>query len=481
MQPRQDDGEPINQALASRLAASAVAALEGRRPLEALPSLARLRLLPGQVGLAEALRAEALMSLGRPEEADGAAAAALEDRPGDALRLELRARAHLACGRRLKALDTAAAAVMAAPADISCLSLFATLLIDERRFDEAIEVLEEAWRRQPEDPPLLLRLGLACMRAGHHDRAEALLEMCERAAPALPGIVAARAQAALARKAFDVAIMRARQGLERFGADAALYSVLAHALESAGRREEAWPAFRAAARLAPDDPYLAHLAAVAEGTATERPQPGYIESVFDGYAASFERSLIELGYRVPGLMLRAMERHRPELADGTVRLGPVLDLGCGTGLVGVALHGMLGDSLTGVDLSTRMLACAAEKRIYTSLLRQDIHMALSETADTFDLITAADVFCYLGRLDAVLRLCADRLRPRGLLMFSVERAAEGAGYTLHRQGRYAHAPDLLTRDLAGAGLTPIEVRDEPLRLDFGRPVEGLLVLARRDG
>ncbi len=476
--PRQDDGASLPAGdLAARLAAVAVAALRARRPKEALPSLDRLRLLPGEAGRAAALRAEALLALGEAEAADGAAAEALAFDPGDAQRLALRARAHWACGRALDALDTAAAAILAAPGDIAALTLFATLLGSERRFDDAVQVLEDALRRQPDDPDLLLRLGTALRCAGRHADAAAALDRCAAVAPGQPGLALARAQAALARREIDAAIALAETGLRRLGADAALYSTLAHALDAAGRHEDAAVALRAAARLAPEDAYLAHLVATADNARTERAGAGYVAAVFDGYAPHFEASLIGLGYRVPGLIRLALDRLRP----GPALLGPVLDLGCGTGLAGVALHDRLGDALVGVDLSRRMLDQARAKGIYTDLVDADLIDALRDLDRRFDVIVAADVFCYLGRLDAVLAACTPRLAPDGLLLFSVERSAEGSGYTLHRQGRYAHAPDLLRADLAAAGLVPLEMREEVIRQDLGRPVDGLLAVARAAG
>lgn len=477
MHARQDDGPPRDDRLAMRLTETAVSALQRSRPAEALPSLDRLRLLPGRSGTAAALRAEALLALGRPEEAELASVEALEDRPEDPARLELRARSLHACGRRLDALDAAAAAVIAGPAGLSAMMLFAVLLIEERRFEDAIAVLEDARRRAPEDPHVALRLGLACMRAGRHAEAEALLAALHARMPGFAGLPAMRAQAALARGEAELAAERAREGLARVGPDAALSSVLGHALEKAGRRDEAFAAFRAAARLAPEDPYLAHLVAAADGEATERAGAGYVESVFDGYAPRFEESLISLGYRVPGLVGRAVERHRPAAAAGTAKLGPVLDLGCGTGLVGVALMDMLGGPLVGVDLSRRMLAEAGAKGLYTALRQEDLLALLAEPGDLYDLVIAADVFCYLGRLDRVLTLAAGRLAPQGLLIFSVERAPDGTGFSLHRQGRYAHARDLVEADLAAAGLRIVELREEVLRHDLGRPVEGLFVVA----
>ena len=71
--------------------------------------------------------------------------------------------------------------------------------------------------------------------------------------------------------------------------------------------------------------------------AQDRAPEGYVTALFDGDAPYFEAALLSLGYRVPGLIRRAVERLLPAVVAGAAPLGPVLDLGCGTGLAGVAL------------------------------------------------------------------------------------------------------------------------------------------------
>jgi len=440
--------------------------------------LDRLRTLPGVRGTAEALRAEALLQLARFEEADAAAEAALAEAPDSTRRLQLRARTQLARGRRLHSIDCAAAAVMADPADPNAKALLGLALMEEGRLEEAIYFLGLAFQAEPGNPLTQLRLGQAFMRDGRHAAAAELLAHCATQAPDLPGLAAMRAMNALASGDAGEAIALARAAIDRSGPEAGLCSVLAHALESVGRREEAAPAFRMAARLAPEDPYLAHLAATMAGETPEIAAAGYIAKLFDSYAERFETSLIALGYRVPGLVRRAVERLLPEVAAGASRLGPVLDLGCGTGLVGAVLHDLLGDTLVGVDLSRRMLEQAEAKGVYTALRQADIAAAMASDPGRYALIVGADVFCYLGRLDTVLALCRARLAEDGLLLFSIELGAPGSGFRLGSQGRYAHAPDLIRTNLTAAGLEPVEWREEGLRRDRGRAVPGLFVAAR---
>ena len=74
-------------------------------------------------------------------------------------------------------------------------------------------------------------------------------------------------------------------------------------------------------------------------------------TVFDGSRRSvgFEAHLISLGYSVPGAIRSVLLSH-PRIAAGLRIQGPVLDLGCGTGLVAVAAGDLPAGPFTGVDL-----------------------------------------------------------------------------------------------------------------------------------
>jgi predicted TPR repeat methyltransferase len=473
------------QALAVRLHAGARRLVRERRPEEALPMLDRLARLPGLDAPAAALRAEALAALGQWAAAEAAADLALAHDPAWSATLQTRSRIRLARGHRPGAIDDAAAAVMATPWDPDAKALLGTTLLEERRFDEAIWFLGEAMRADPLNPAIQSRLGQAFMLAGQHEAAAEILAHCAATTSGAPGLAALQAQNRLLAGDAVTAIAMTRAALVAGTADASLHSVLAHALVAEGRLGEAAPHFTIAARLAPQNGYLAHLAAAANGNGTDRATDSYVASLFDGYAPRFEGALLSLGYRVPGLVRRAVERLLPAVAEGAAKLGPVLDLGCGTGLVGVALSDLLGGPLTGIDLSRGMLEQAAAKGLYASLHQAEIGAALRGDMPAQALIVAADVFCYFGRLDEVLALCRERLEPGGLLLFSVERImpddAAGEGWRLGHSGRYAHAPGYLAECLAGAGLTALEWREERLRLEAEGPVEGLQVAARAVG
>lgn len=239
-----------------------------------------------------------------------------------------------------------------------------------------------------------------------------------------------------------------------------------------------------ALKLAPEDAYVRHLVR-ASGLlpqATRAPAE-YVTAVFDGYADRFEQHLIDLGYRVPGLFRTAVLTHW-----GAARTPPaILDLGCGTGFVGVALSDLPICSLVGVDLSGGMLARARSKGIYTELIQADIETMLSESTETWDIILAADVLNYFGDLRGIADLVRSRLRPGGVFMVSLEALVDRStdadadaaqtpndDWRLQCQGRFAHSLGYIQSVAEAAGLRALAIANECLRFEAGAPVAGVV-------
>ena len=91
-----------------------------------------------------------------------------------------------------------------------------------------------------------------------------------------------------------------------------------------------------------------------------------------------------------------------------VRANPdILDIGCGTGLVGALVRPLTGAGrLDGVDISPAMLEKARDKAIYDRLDQADIVTFLSEHADGYDAILGAAALIHFGNLDAVFQAAA---------------------------------------------------------------------------
>jgi predicted TPR repeat methyltransferase len=258
---------------------------------------------------------------------------------------------------------------------------------------------------------------------------------------------------------------------------------LAHVYYRLGRIDEARAVYEQWAEEVPDDPTPRHMLAATSGRAVpERADDRYIVKTFDGFADSFDEQLAGLGYRAPQLVAATLIAH-PLYLSGRAA---VLDAGCGTGWCGPLLRSTAGH-LVGVDLSPRMLALAAARQVYDELHESELTAFLASRPAAFDIIVLADVLCYFGRLDCVIRAAHAALLPGGLLCFSVEASTEAAasqaavdeGFWLGRHGRYAHARPYLETVMNGAGFGPPGIDAVVLRQELGRPVEGHLVTGRR--
>jgi predicted TPR repeat methyltransferase len=257
---------------------------------------------------------------------------------------------------------------------------------------------------------------------------------------------------------------------------AAAWFALGEIQDALGARQAALDAFRCVRALDPADELGAglRLARLGEGPVADAIAAGYVERLFNQYAREFEAALVgRLGYSGPQLIHVALSAVR----GPGFRAGRCLDLGCGTGLAGLAVRPHCA-TLVGIDLSAGMLAEAARKGCYDALVQADLLAALTaEPAAAAGLIIAADALVYVGELTPVLAEAARVLEPGGLLAATLERGEDGI--ELHASLRYRHGVDYLRASAAAAGLAVAYLIDASARRDAGTPVPGLVVVLEK--
>jgi predicted TPR repeat methyltransferase len=218
------------------------------------------------------------------------------------------------------------------------------------------------------------------------------------------------------------------------------HSNLGILLQELGRLDEAEASYKQAIAVKPGGTIgllgyaeAKHMLAALSGETTATAPRDYVEGLFDHYAAKFESSLVDnLEYKIPRVIAEMI------IKDSQLDLlGSIMDLGCGTGLLGAEIKQFC-EYLEGIDLSGKMLNEAKKKNIYNKLIKEDILTYLSNASFNFDYFVSTDVFIYIGDLSDVFRLIKSRNKTGGKLAFSTENY-DGDGFFLEQSGRYSHS------------------------------------------
>ena len=399
-------------------------------------------------------------------------------------------------------------ALAADPCEVDALNLMGTLMLQRGDLASAVPYAAKAVLVDPRSPYALNTLGLVLKQAGQLAAAASCYQKAllidDGFADAYSNLgVILRAEGHLLR-----AIEYYRRALDLNPTLGETYNNLANAYQEIGELSEAVDAYLQAAdrmpesdtvhynvalllnqqgltddalthlrrvlELNPDRTDAEHLVAALEGRTTRRAPTDYVRNLFDSYAARFEADLVgDLHYRIHVDMARLINQHRRGR-----RFGHALDLGCGTGLCGAEVRGIV-DRLTGVDLSENMLRQAEVKGVYDVLRAADIDQFLEECDQKVDLVLAGDLFIYVGSLDRTIGLIADRLNERGYLVFSVEAEVPAASWILRPSGRYGHGDAYISALMAENGLLVVDKLRTTLRNERGRPIDGIIYLAEK--
>ena len=313
------------------------------------------------------------------------------------------------------------------------------------------------------------------------NQAQASLEPMQIAAKLMPGDWEAfnnlgttfdlLAQAEHAQACFEHAVKLKPDFLEA-------WRNIAENLRRQNKLDQALHAYRQVCAAAPADGYASHMAHTLAGETSERAPDDYVIRVFDDYADAFDTHLTtSLAYRVPTDLVALLVR----VAAPATQALDVIDLGCGTGLVGMAIA-PFSRTLTGVDLSPRMVEKSRERGVYQRLVCDDVvRMLRQQPEHSADLLVFADVFIYIGKLDELMSEAHRVLRPGGRIAFSIETLADATGPThrLERSGRYSQSLGYI-EDLASRGAFAVEATEACIiRKEADAPVPGHLFIWQR--
>lgn len=138
--------------------------------------------------------------------------------------------------------------------------------------------------------------------------------------------------------------------------------------------------------------------------------PRAVAERYDEWAESYDDDLATWSYQAPTVVAESVVSRHPDARS-------VLDVGCGTGLVGQALRARgCAARIVGLDLSRTSLRIAHQTGAYDTLEVADLQKPLDLSEDSVDVLVCAGVMTYLPDVEAVWREFARVVRPGGLVV-----------------------------------------------------------------
>lgn len=185
--------------------------------------------------------------------------------------------------------------------------------------------------------------------------------------------------------------------------------------------------------------------------------------LYRDWAGTYDEAMVDgLGFVAPRVMASRLARHlkNPD--------GAILDIGCGTGLVGEALSSLGFRVIDGLDISTDMLEQARKRGVYRHLLDADLTKTLPVDTAVYDagICTGTFTHAHVGAeaLDEILRA----IRPGGLFACTIHKDVwQPMGFA-----------DKLEALKAGGAIREVEVQDGPYYKTSEQP-DGKYVLIER--
>lgn len=189
--------------------------------------------------------------------------------------------------------------------------------------------------------------------------------------------------------------------------------------------------------------------------------PDECVDAYRDWAEGYEADVVDLlGYVAPRVATETFTR----FADAS--MGPVLDAGCGTGLVGMELAARGFTVIDGLDISPDMLGQARDKDVYRALLEADMTRPLVDLEDNaYEAVISVGTFTHghvgTEALPELLRIT----RPGGIVCLTINEGVyadfgfDSAFADLERAGAAEvlenKGADYLTRQGIGCRLTTL--------------------------
>lgn len=153
---------------------------------------------------------------------------------------------------------------------------------------------------------------------------------------------------------------------------------------------------------------------------------------YDKWAETYEADIESAWKTVPPTAANMLAKYLPN------KTAPLLDVGAGTGMMGVALSKLGFENISGFDISASMLAQAEQKGVYQSLVCCAIADEKLDELDVFSGAIATGVFAerHAGAED--LKIIQNKLHPGSIFVFTVRKSFLSELQTVLEQSDWTH-------------------------------------------
>jgi predicted TPR repeat methyltransferase len=381
----------------------------------------------------------------------------------------------IALGEVEEAINTLEKVLEKIPAHADALNNLGALLLKKNQHEQALQCFAAVLTGMPAHPEARNNIAAVLFQLGRYFHAAEHYRYLLESTPDDISVLYSYGLTLIELGEFEEAIIQFQKITARCPDHLDAISNMGIAYLKAGNLEKAGNYFEAVLEKLPEHPEIRYLyQALTQKEMPDKPPPQYIQNLFDQYANRYEQHMTDiLHYNTPSLLYKLLEKNSPLLPDRTWK---ILDLGCGTGLSGLAFR-HLSQSMTGIDLSEKMLASAKRKLIYDILIKKDILDFLQENKTHYDLICAVDTFNYMGDLQKLFELCKSALKSQAYFIFSLEALENNdQDWHLETHGRYLHSKKYVEKIAVLHHFKVISIERTVLREQNHSPAQGYLCL-----
>ena len=318
------------------------------------------------------------------------------------------------------------------PEHVEAYSNIGIIFRQKNEFDNSLFFLKRAISLSPKSADLYNNIAVIYMEIGEDDLAEKNYELAIKINPNHLEAICNLANLQRSIGKLNSSLKNSKKAIYIDPKCEEAYFNLGMIQKDIGDFNSAKKNFEKVVELQPFHHSALHMINSIDGNNKISPSKYYISKLFDSYANKFDNSLIyKLSYNLPK-KIADLVNSMPNESNNSI-----LDLGCGTGLVGRELQESF-NFIVGVDISEKMIDKAKKLKIYNKLVNYEIIDYLNSRPLCFDLFIAADVLVYIGDLTKIFKLIKSRNKQKGTFIFSTEHL-DGNNFRLEKSGRFSHS------------------------------------------